>query len=68
MLYGFEFDKDLVFDELHAFSLDIVKNQVLFLREDEDSINRKEVDKRLEKYYKQHNQNVTRIINATVFV
>lgn len=31
-LYGFEYDRDLVYDELHAFSLNIVKNHIQFLK------------------------------------
>ena len=50
-LYGFEYDKDLVYDELHAFPLNVVKNQLLMFKEDEnDAINWKEVDKRLKNF------------------
>jgi len=49
-LYGFEYDKDLVYDELHAFPLNVVKNQLVMFKEDEDAINWKEVDKRLKNF------------------
>ena len=36
-LYGFLYDRDLVFDEMHTIHLNIVKNAILKLKEDEDN-------------------------------
>lgn len=49
-LYDFEYNRDLVYDELHAFSLNIVKNHLQFLRDDENAVNWQEADRRLDKF------------------
>ena len=35
-LYGFEYDRHMVYDELHGISLNAVKNHIAFLKADED--------------------------------
>lgn len=35
-LYGFLYDQDLVFDEMHGFSLNVVKRAVISLKEDDE--------------------------------
>ena len=47
-LYGFEYDRHMVYDELHGISLNVVKNHITFLKADEDEpIDWKEVDVQL---------------------
>ena len=48
-LYGFRYDKDLVFDEMHTVQLNIVKEAINRLMADEDNpVDWTEVDRRLE--------------------
>lgn len=53
-LYGFLYDRDLVFDEMHVLPLNIVKHHIQLLvdHENEDfcDINWKKVDERLESF------------------
>ena len=48
-LYGFRYDKDLVFDEMHAVQLNVVKEALDHLLSDEDHpVDWCEVDRRLQ--------------------
>jgi len=46
-LYGFEYDRHLVFDEMHGFSLNIVKQAINSLKGDDDEIEWTKVDQGL---------------------
>lgn len=50
-LYGFRYDEDLLFDEMHGIQLNVVKAAVHRLMQDENHpIDWEEVDRRLEQF------------------